>query len=90
MLSLHCIRIATVNFFQFHSHYGQLHIKSKVNTFAIASKHKVNGMIQAYTSIKPTEHSFFYSMKNGRNALLDVTSPTFYTYFSLPASGLFS
>ena len=32
---------------------------AKVNTFSIAHKHEVNGMIRAYTSIRQMEHSFF-------------------------------
>ena len=54
-------------FLSFHSHY--LHIlstvaKGKVN--GIAHKHKVNGPIRAYTSIRQMEHSFsLIFCKNG-------------------------
>ena len=60
--SPHCITIATVNFFHFTLTMANLHIlstvaKGKLNTFSIAHKHEVNGMIQAYTSIRQMEHS---------------------------------
>ena len=63
VLSLHCITIATVNFFHFTLTMANSHIlstvaKGKLNTFSIAHKHEVNGMIQAYTSIRQMEHSF--------------------------------
>ena len=94
MLSPHCITIAAVNFFQFSLTMANSHILNtlpkvrQVNTFTIARKHEVNGMIQAYTSIKQMEHSFsYYSVKMAANALPDVMSPTF---LSLCAICLFS
>ena len=53
--------------------------KGKINTFAVARKHEVNGMILAYTSIKQMEHLFsllFCEKINGRKcaAGFDVTN----------------
>ena len=55
---------ATVNFFYFTHTMANSYIlntvaKGKVNTFGVACKHEVNGKIQAYTSIKQMENSFF-------------------------------
>ena len=56
------------------------------------SQTRVNDMIQAYTSIWQMEHLFSLLLceKMAINAQPNVTSPTFHTYFSLCASGLFS
>ena len=80
VLSPHCITIAAVNFFHFTLTMANSHILNtlpkvkKVNTFTIARKNEVNGMIQAYTSIKQRNTHFPIT---AANALPDVMSPTF-------------
>ena len=56
-----------------------------------ARKHKVNYTVQAQASIQRIESLFLFSVhKMVADALPDVTSPTFLTYFSLHASGPFN
>ena len=59
--------------------------KGKGKTFSIAHKQEVKGTIQVYTGIVS-----IILWKRAVNVLPDVMSPTFHTYFSWRASGLFS